>query len=236
MKKGFTLFALVCTLFAGSRAMAQSFTVGQDTVIFGTNTFYTAINNVTNTSAIPDTIQWRIASTNWPSDWIATLGLCDNVNCFTGPDLWPTVIKEAIYPVGTGDFHLTCDMSAATTPGTYVLRIRLNNKFHANDTAWQTYIVTKTAVSVPKTVKAVSSDVLLYPNPASNTLNVVYDAAAEIKSVAIYSIIGRQVSLFRATDNNSASLNIENIPSGVYFVRLLNSRGDVFATRKFTKQ
>ncbi len=237
MKKVLTLIAFVGVLFAGSSANAQSFTVAHDTMIFSANGYYSADNHITNTSAIPDTIQWKVATTNWPADWMATIGVCDNVTCYDGTAVWPTAIKEAIYPVGVGDFHMTLDMSIATTPGTYVMRIRFNNKHHANDTAWQTYILTRTAppAAVNK-VKAISTDVKLYPNPASSTLNVVYDAGADIKNVAIYSIIGRQMNMFRATDDNSASLNIENLPSGVYFVRLLNSNGDVFATRKFTKQ
>ena len=43
------------------------------------------------------------------------------------------------------------------------------------------------------------------------------------------------MSIYRA-GGNSANMSVENMPAGVYFVRLINNRGDIVATRKFTKQ
>jgi hypothetical protein len=124
--------------------------------------------------------------------------------------------------------------AGVTSNGTYWIKARLNNKFAATDTAIATFMITRSTVGIAP-VK-VSSDVTIYPNPATNALNVVYDNVADVKNIAIYSIIGKQMNMYRVTDNNSASLNLENIPSGIYFIRLLNSHGDVVATRKFTRQ
>jgi hypothetical protein len=234
MKKLFTLITVFCALAASNISFAQSFTVHHDTVIVSGITI-SAENNITNPGSANDTLQWKIASTNFPADWMATLGLCDNVTCYGSADLWPTTIKESIYPSGTGDFHLTADLTSVATVGPYVLRVRLNNKYSTNDTAWQTYIITKGPVAVSPTVKN-NAEVSIYPNPATNALNVVFDASMDVKNIAIYSIIGRQLNMFRVSGNNSANLNLENIPAGVYFVRLMNSRGDVVTTRKFTKQ
>jgi hypothetical protein len=74
-----------------------------------------------------------------------------------------------------------------------------------------------------------------YPNPAQNEVNVAYDANADIQNIALYSIIGKVLRVYKVT-GNSANLDLENIPSGFYFVRLMNSHGDAVATRKFTKQ
>lgn len=115
------------------------------------------------------------------------------------------------------------------------MKVKLNNASIPTDTFIQTYIVTRTPTTSVANVKP-NSEVSLYPNPASNSVNLVYDASADIRNIAVYNIIGKQVSLFRPTDNSSANLNIESIPAGIYFVRLINSRGDVVTTRKFTKQ
>jgi hypothetical protein len=77
--------------------------------------------------------------------------------------------------------------------------------------------------------------VSLYPNPANSEVNVVYDEAADIKSIGIYNIIGKLMTVYKVS-GKSANLNIENIPAGIYFVRLLNGQGQVVVTRKFTKQ
>jgi hypothetical protein len=81
-----------------------------------------------------------------------------------------------------------------------------------------------------------TDETLLYPNPAVQEINIVYSAQANIKSIAIYNIIGRILTVYKVSDNNSANLQLENIPSGVYFVRLFNSSGEAVVTKKFTKQ
>jgi hypothetical protein len=76
----------------------------------------------------------------------------------------------------------------------------------------------------------------LYPNPAHNEVNLVYNTTADIKNIAVYNIIGKVIAVYKVTENNSANLNLENLPSGIYFARLINSQGNVVVTRKFTKQ
>jgi hypothetical protein len=76
----------------------------------------------------------------------------------------------------------------------------------------------------------------LYPNPASQEINVIYNAAADIKSIAVYNLIGRIQTVYKVTGNNSANLQLEGMPPGIYFVRLFNSNGEAVVTKKFTKQ
>jgi hypothetical protein len=95
-------------------------------------------------------------------------------------------------------------------------------------------MICRTGVSVP-TITHSANDVLLYPNPANNELNVVYDGSADIKNIGVYNIIGKLLTVYKVS-GASANLNLEHIPSGIYFVRLLNSQGNAVVTRKFTKQ
>jgi hypothetical protein len=82
---------------------------------------------------------------------------------------------------------------------------------------------------------------------ATTALNVVFDIKfnritsqkefdADVKNIAIFNIKGEQVNMFKVGSTTSASLNVENLPAGIYFVRLMNGNGEVGATRKFTKQ
>lgn len=238
MKKFVTLLALATSLF-GARAGAQSFscTAGDTVYVNATGTF-TSHNNIHNLSGSGLIIEWKMIANTLPADWFATLGVCDNKLCYTGTDIWPTVLQESLTygataPSGPiGDFHILGDLSSTAGTGPYYVRIRINNKAIPTDTAIQTYIIGKGTANVPS-VK--TSDISLYPNPATSSVNVVYDAAADIKTLAIYSIIGKQVGVYRST-GNSANMSVENLPDGIYFVRLMNSHGDVVATKKFTKQ
>ena len=108
----------------------------------------------------------------------------------------------------------------------------------ANDSVVTSAPGDSSANKVPTAVTNINnqeSNILLYPNPAREELNVVFSATADIKTIAVYNIIGKVLVVYKVT-GDSANMNLENIPSGIYFVRLTNSHGDVVVTRKFTKQ
>jgi hypothetical protein len=84
-------------------------------------------------------------------------------------------------------------------------------------------------------VTKTDDEVSIYPNPARSHVNVVFDAALGVKNIAVYNLIGKLVSIYKV-NGNSAKLDIEEIPAGIYFIRLINSQGKIVATRKFTHQ
>jgi hypothetical protein len=75
----------------------------------------------------------------------------------------------------------------------------------------------------------------MYPNPAPNDINVVFNESLGVKSIAIYNLIGKSMLVYK-TQGKSAKLNIESLPAGIYFLRFMNQQGMVVATRKFTHQ
>ena len=135
-----------------------------------------------------------------------------------------------------GDFHMVVDLTTATTNGSHYLTVRLNNNAVPTDTALSTFVITRGSTTGVQYIPKSSDDVVLYPNPAHDEVNVIYNASADIKSIAVYNIIGKIMAVYKVTENNNANLHIENMPSGIYFVRLMNSNGTVVLTRKFTKQ
>lgn len=76
----------------------------------------------------------------------------------------------------------------------------------------------------------------VYPNPATTELNVVYGPGTSVRNIAIYNLIGKVMNVYKAGDAGSANLNLDGIPEGIYYVWLMNPKGDVIATKKFTKQ
>lgn len=228
-------------LFSSNTADAQAFTTEADTVWYTVGGNEANIhNNITNQSAANMKIVWHVSATNFPADWKkeSVLGICDNVLCrnntgdtaltngamYTSADYAPNVM---------GDFHVQLLGMNGVTPGTYYLKVNLREDGGLTDKDI-VFVIGKWATNV-KGVSSSSDDVVLYPNPARNELNVTYGAKAGVKTIAVYNLIGKQMAAYKV-GATSAKLNIDNIPSGIYFVRLMDGNGKVVATRKFTHQ
>lgn len=254
MKKNLLLICCLFLVGAGTNLKAQSFSVQHDTVTATVNGVASVNDYIINLTTSPITLSWHVTASNFPADWLtqAAFGVCDNNVCYSnGPDthghsmqLWndtaslePGVVFTT-NPYGDtttqGPFYLSLNLSGATTTGCHFVTITLTQSGVIGGSKTMTFIICKTPASTPVIAKA-TDNVLLYPNPANSEVNVVYDASADVKNIAIYNIIGKVLTVYRVT-GSSANLNIENIPSGIYFARLYNSAGNVVATRKFTKQ
>ena len=77
-------------------------------------------------------------------------------------------------------------------------------------------------------VESVESDneVMIYPNPAND---VIFVKGEEIQSVEIYNSIG--VKVVSKNVNNSESIDIADLASGMYFVRVLDKNGNISTTK-----
>ena len=72
--------------------------------------------------------------------------------------------------------------------------------------------------------------VSVYPNPAKDILNINFADNSECQSVAFYSLDGRLVETFPET-SQSSTINIANLTSGLYLIKVRMSDG-----KEFTKQ
>lgn len=79
------------------------------------------------------------------------------------------------------------------------------------------------------------SDILLYPNPVLNSLNIDSDGRA-ITAVEIYSVLGQLLYSFNNSDSGNSTfvkLEFPLLGMGTYFARI--SLGETFIVRKFNK-
>ncbi len=243
MRRLFTLASALVMLIC-FKAGAQSFIVSADTVYCGV---YGGPDNITNKVATNIPLKWHVTGTDFPADWqtSSAFGVCDNYNCYnnTSNALWNsststgTTYSTTYYANSIHDstdvFRLSMSIPSSATNGTHWVTINLLD----NSTSYSkniTFVLTKTPSSV-SSVSAQEEKVSLYPNPASNEINIVCDQSADVKNVAVYNIIGRMMNVYKVSGNN-ANINIEAMPSGIYFVKLYNSVGNVVVTKKFTKQ
>lgn len=238
MKKLVLLFIIIFSLKTAASAQVK-FTTQSDTVkhtVYGD--YWKLHNDVTNNSSTQNDsiiVAWRVAATDFPASWRGTgyTGICDNKFCTTGiPAIGNVQTGSKFAPGSKMDFYLAVAPDSFTENGTHYVTIEMSNDGFTNKKS-MTFVVNKFPASI-NTVGKTTDAVVVYPNPASDELNVLFNEAAGIKNIAIYNLIGKPVMVYKVSDNNSAKLNIGSIPSGVYFLRLFDGQGRVTAIRKFT--
>ncbi len=74
------------------------------------------------------------------------------------------------------------------------------------------------------------SQVSVYPNPTSGILNLKTPSSVEVTSVALYDILGKQVS----ADYSNDTINMSALSQGVYLLKVETSAGTL--TQKIVKQ
>lgn len=214
---------------------AQTFTTPKDTVNASFSNTMNVYNKITNVHSSDVTITWRVINHDFPADWINGLNICDNVLCYGNSAALAGGSTQTTAPITPGveaDFHLQMDLSAAGS-GTHYLEVEMNdqaNSYKKN----VVFVLNKFPTNIGNVNKG-GDDITVYPNPARSEINVLFGARTNVKNIAVYNMIGKAVSVYRVT-GNSAKLNLDNIPAGVYFLRLTDAQGQIVATRKFTHQ
>ncbi|MEN8156638.1 MAG: T9SS type A sorting domain-containing protein [Bacteroidota bacterium] len=86
-------------------------------------------------------------------------------------------------------------------------------------------------VGIEKSV--VTRSFTVYPNPASNVLNINSDAA--LSHVTIYDVTGKMVERYLMDGKRNSEIGISPLKSGVYFIEAESLSGETFST-KFVKK
>ena len=95
-----------------------------------------------------------------------------------------------------------------------------------------TYVFTVFATDV-NNIKANAKDVVIYPNPATDKLNVSLPKGGDAKKITLHNFVGKEVANYNVTSEN-ISLNIKDIPAGMYYIRVADAQGRVIQTKRFT--
>ncbi|TXB63719.1 T9SS type A sorting domain-containing protein, partial [Vicingus serpentipes] len=73
-------------------------------------------------------------------------------------------------------------------------------------------------------------DIRIYPNPASETL-IIETANLEVDQVRLINILGETLVSDRV-NNSIIKMNVSEFSMGVYFVQLVDTKGQVIRTEK----
>ncbi len=120
--------------------------------------------------------------------------------------------------IATGYFHVL------NTNGDGFIRVtgkndngQLGNGTISNE---NTFIYISCYNSVLSNEDFVLNEVKLYPNPVNDVLNITFDN--EIKSVSMYNLLGQEV-MTKSVNSNDTSLNISDLKSGTYLVKVTSN-------------
>lgn len=231
------VLALLSVVGVASAATAQDFTMQKDTVkAYVSNTGFESYNYINNKTNNNLKVDWKIISHTLPAStaWTTSFGLCDNVTCYSPNVLTGTIqTTDDIAPQGNAPFKVQYgDLTTATGNGPYYVTVELKT---VNTVDTVVYQFNRFSTNVSSVNNSKGDNIVVYPNPARDEINVLFDRSMDVRNITVYNLIGKAVTVYKVS-GNSAKLDIQNIPSGIYFLRMLDAQGHVLATRKFTHQ
>lgn len=230
MKHFFCLLFLCISVCA---VRAQSFTALHDTMYISLTADTVSRDTIINTTSSAVNIRWQVVASDFPACWKENTAICDMSHCYGMLELWPSpMLRNVTYPAGAEPFNCITDVSPCM-PGCYYLTARLHNVAIPTDTALITYIICKPVPAAVGMVKT-SSEINVFPDPATATINVAY-GTNDIAKIEVYNLVGRLMGAYTCSKGNAA-IDVNSLVPGVYMVRLVDAHGRVAATRKFTKQ
>lgn len=258
MKKFFILSAL-CLGFAATSTYAQVFELEADTVTENTvgldvtsptvnlDDAVTVYNHVNNASSADITgLKWKIIQTfdsaNAPYKGWYIYNFCDNITCYTTPNLTvpasnPVAYKEFTFATiaerGRSDFKMQVVVPSTTPVGTTgIAKVRVWNSSQ-DDTA--TYIVKKIGPNSIDVVKMSDNRVTVYPNPATiSNVSIYVNKDLKATQARVYNLLGAEVGAVKI-EGELGRLNTADYAAGTYVIKIQDASGAVLATRKLIK-
>ena len=79
------------------------------------------------------------------------------------------------------------------------------------------------------------SGIRLYPNPAKDIVNISLDKVAKNSTLRIYDLFGR-VLIEKNVSELKSTVDIKQLPAGLYFVKVFQQDGEEIYNTKFVKQ
>lgn len=125
-------------------------------------------------------------------------------------------------------------ISGTISAGTYYAQVYGYNGANSGTSCYTLRVQLGTATRSTEPFTEGQKNVLVYPNPASNLLNVNLSGIKGKSEVSLFDINGRQV-LRREVNAANTQLDISTLPTGVYIIRIKNGTKEV-STTKIIKQ
>lgn len=233
------LSLLLTVGFSTTIIVAQNYTISPSTTLNGiAGCDSTTIFNINfkNETTGKLSLSWKLLRNSIPACW--SNYICDYGHCYIGIPAKKTM--DSIPFDSSGFIHLYITIPADTTgSGTvsfYVYETADETKgdtitFKIDGCSGGAVCPTMLAIGEP----AMKNDnIIVYPNPANDFLNISNgDINYTDKTIRIFNVIGKKIMEFPSKKSFN-KINISNLPSGIYFIKLENQDGSV-CTKRFCK-
>ena len=114
------------------------------------------------------------------------------------------------------------------TEGSYTLKATPYTLSSASGEAGQSLTVKFNVIQSTSTSKTAEVDMSIFPNPASESITVSFDEPTSLEKIYIYDITGRLIqslNMDTGQDVGTYLLGVQDLPTGSYFVRTIDSEG-----------
>lgn len=174
-------------------------------------------------------VLWKIDSIYYPSAW--ELSLCDIETC---PIITDTTGTNTFTLAGKATGELKMGYTPNGVSGTSYVRVGIVVEGTTDSVIYMVYTAKITADITAIKGTSEGYGFSLYPNPASNKLNLTIKDYSEIQKIAIYNVIGKEVSNFKINENLK-TIDLSSFNNGVYIVKIFDKNGQSFS-QSFVKK
>jgi len=77
-----------------------------------------------------------------------------------------------------------------------------------------------------------TNQTFVYPNPVKSILNIKNNANQKVINAKLFDILGKQVSLRNTNTLTNSTINLSNLSSGIYYLRLASDKGAISYKKK----
>jgi Secretion system C-terminal sorting domain len=179
-----------------------------------------------NTSATTKKFVWKRTVVALTSGWQSLV--CDAQGC------WNANVNDAPEQI-TVPANSTSNIDAYIRPnrtaGSATIEIKVYEFGNEANAITGRYLFS-TSTSTKDGGKG-NTGVKVFPNPATDYFSIQDDYDI-VDRVVVYNMIGRAVKSY-ATDNSNNKFTVNDLPEGLYIIRLLNARGATVKTIRLNK-
>jgi hypothetical protein len=178
-----------------------------------------------NTATQTKRFVWQRNIINMTNGWQALI--CDVNQCWTST---VSISPDTIILAPNGTSNLDVYIRPNHISGAATIEVKVTEVGNANNTITGRYLFSPTTNL--RDYSKTSTGIRVFPNPTVDYF-MLSDNGDVVERIVIYNIIGRQMKSYKALDNFKYTVN--DLPEGIYIVRLLNKGGNTVKTIRLNK-
>jgi hypothetical protein len=143
----------------------------------------------------------------------------------------------AIAAGDTMNMHSLIGPNCIAGTGIMYMSAQIHGDTSANAVIKLTYIANVTSTCTP--VSGINglneSQIVVYPNPASNLLTITGFEPNHSMQIQLFDVLGNMIYTEKQSAVQSLQLNVNSLTQGLYFVKVLDTETNSASVHKFTK-